>query len=973
MASSKLDNDQYDKLKEKGNAFFQSARYLEAAKNYIQAYQALGPDDYGEDYRHVHKTKEAHATVYKRAVIASNMSNCEFEMGKYITSTEAARKCIFLVDYILEKEASATDEDNDDSKSLLTKCRSLKLKNLLRRARCGIYGSVKEEGFHKHVTEPLQILSTCGDTAYEKRANRMLDQVQLARRGETKNAHDWLELTPIHRSSLYGSWMGEYYNYGHDNATSALECGYIGKDSDDGEPACEAILLENLPKKHLSNLSVLFGGVGDARHVYATLCDVNRQFQSLGEAKKKKFRMTMVLNDINATVLARDLIMMAALLRLGSLAPSFGEPNSEAFRWAVTVQYLFFGYVYPASVHDRVKSLMGDLLAEDLATLKNVIHASEGDWTRIRGIVSYWFHAEEGKDYFPTTALALDNFFKVHTRLREGDISRGRDLDSEFLLEVNAILPPRGSAGELYDQIWGDMEDNDYSGEQHERLFREAKEDIRSSWRVNRIMFCPRWTKFFEGDLPVKRFHPVAEIGSCFLHSQGIMESLSGDNTTALELSDVSSMNFFECSSLFFWNTARALVNLSSEGVVRFEVNIGSVTDLGRSIQEERPVRKFHRIFLSNIADYIGLLSIFTEIAPLLHIPSQLVPSFIQTNVLLNTQIWHSYSHYVYSATGLLYVEDAMKFLGMKYMSHDSVWIHQNQWTRDEDENKSHVRRLVSREELSDWLHRLLLQSILPPMRDPFEPSFEACPMNVATFLRTCVFCVKVLKQPAHWVGSILDDIITACSTGVLKTKAVIADHSPSMYQHSETINKINLQSFRLELLTQIEIWTRLNAKYLVPLVKLPNRGDCHKYRLHLWHNCDGSFLKVTPEGVGCGGKLTTLCVGLVLSKTKDPDGGGAPDDFLDRCPRDPVHGEGYIRNKAISGSDMLHVFSCVRFDRQQEDKDQYIVEFFMNEDDFKRYSSYFVYAIRADSWNQLGRCTSTGSMRLREAQRVSS
>ena len=60
----------------------------------------------------------------------------------------------------------------------------------------------------------------------------------------------------------------------------------------------QSIVLDKLDDDELSSLAFLFGGVGDGRHVFATLLDANHLYQSLSEAKQMKFHLHLTLNDI---------------------------------------------------------------------------------------------------------------------------------------------------------------------------------------------------------------------------------------------------------------------------------------------------------------------------------------------------------------------------------------------------------------------------------------------------------------------------------------------------------------------------------------------------------------------------------------------------------------------------------------------------------------------------------------------------
>ncbi|KAL3923264.1 MAG: hypothetical protein SGILL_001750, partial [Bacillariaceae sp.] len=396
-----------------------------------------------------------------------------------------------------------------------------------------------------------------------------------------------------------------------------------------------------LPMEHLTSLSLLFGGVGDARHVYTTICDSHKQWQSLDSAKKNAFRIRMVLNDINATVLARDALVIAALIRLSKCAPSVEaceDRGSEAFRLATLLEYTFWGYTMPKVVYDHQMRLIDALVEEDFASLKPVLIADENIWSQIKRIMICWRKTEEGKNLFPTTHkvtkeifqairddeitsyregtkefdkfreiksqrkrenvqrkenfmksienVTIDNFPKLAEELRRsqppskrtnehilkalkanllkkyskmepddfadldsGRTSEGRTLDQAFIKQVNAILPPRGCCGTLFDSIWEADEQGPEIRDQH---IKNAKGETESQWKVNRTMFDPDWTTFQGGHFDPNIYNPISIIGGDFLvwHT-GILDCFVGE-----EAADPTSLTFFQCSTLFFWNEA---------------------------------------------------------------------------------------------------------------------------------------------------------------------------------------------------------------------------------------------------------------------------------------------------------------------------------------------------------------------------------------------------------------------------------
>ncbi|GBE90091.1 hypothetical protein SCP_1801150 [Sparassis crispa] len=56
--------------------------------------------------------------------------------------------------------------------------------------------------------------------------------------------------------------------------------------------------INQMQKDQLSELAFLLGGVGDARHVYATLIGLRRAFENLSKAKRNKFHVHFTMLDL---------------------------------------------------------------------------------------------------------------------------------------------------------------------------------------------------------------------------------------------------------------------------------------------------------------------------------------------------------------------------------------------------------------------------------------------------------------------------------------------------------------------------------------------------------------------------------------------------------------------------------------------------------------------------------------------------
>lgn len=326
-----------------------------------------------------------------------------------------------------------------------------------------------------------------------------------------------------------------------------------------------------------------------------------------------------------------------------------------------------------------------------------------------------------------------------------------------------------------------------------------------------------------------------------------------------------------------------------------------------------------------------------------------------------NTGIWDSYSQYIHSATGIASFDDAYSILGMRNLTRDSVWLMQNQWTWSGQESEG-SRHQATREEFTRWLHRVLLFALLPPIRDPFARSGEQCTTNVATFLRVCTFCVDYLQYPSHWVGAVIDDIVNACSNAkaTLTTRAEIPTSSPNSYGGKNSLHKANLEPFRVEILTQITIWSGRFSQSVIPTVWLPcqKESPCNKCKLALATDDDDEWLPYLMIGSDrfdfkIGGLLNTMVLGFVLSTSENPDGEFSElSNFTMKGLMQPLSElmGGKIRSDALTkGSAALQIFSCVTFHCDLEEQ-KHSIEFYMDEGSFAKHADNFIFIIRTDS-----------------------
>ncbi|THH22545.1 hypothetical protein EUX98_g8145, partial [Antrodiella citrinella] len=99
-----------------------------------------------------------------------------------------------------------------------------------------------------------------------------------------------------------------YFSVGQDEPMSIID--------DWGPDDKDPLKIDTLPLSRLSHLAFLFGGVGDARHVFGSIIGLHRAYRGLSKAKKTRIQAHMTLLDIHPTALARDLCMIMLIDQL---------------------------------------------------------------------------------------------------------------------------------------------------------------------------------------------------------------------------------------------------------------------------------------------------------------------------------------------------------------------------------------------------------------------------------------------------------------------------------------------------------------------------------------------------------------------------------------------------------------------------------------------------------------------------------
>lgn len=105
-------------------------------------------------------------------------------------------------------------------------------------------------------------------------------------------------------------------------------------------------------KKSKQSLAFLFGGIGGARNLYATIIEIDR-LERNSRDRKKTYQAT--INDVKANALTRDLVMFYLLDESSAMENSRMDTRTEV---STTMFYLFAGAIMPRAVSVCIRATM---------------------------------------------------------------------------------------------------------------------------------------------------------------------------------------------------------------------------------------------------------------------------------------------------------------------------------------------------------------------------------------------------------------------------------------------------------------------------------------------------------------------------------------------------------------------------------------------------------------------------------------
>ncbi|KAH7922618.1 hypothetical protein BV22DRAFT_1070111 [Leucogyrophana mollusca] len=772
-------------LKNKGNEFFRTSKFVEAAKCYREA-EIASPND---------------------AVYPSNLSAALYESGQYAECIEPlCRSWGVLQD---RQSSLALKLSNRLVKALLQGVLggSLSIEELKSKS-----GVIRElESVAQEKTEPTPgSVTECVRMWQEWRE---VERASVQPSANVVQARNRLTKIPIFKSAINPSLP--YYSVGNDAVMSLID-GW-----EDGE---SPLKLNELSHEDLSQISILFGGVGDARHVFGTLIGMHRAHKKLSPQKRASFHAHLTLLDIQDTALARDLCI---LMLINDLLERSDHDKITQVEIKATIFYVYVGIVMPSYCWDRlldtIKKLI-HLLSENSAptSLPSWLYVDASSKGPIIDALQYWAtettksaagflrgHPGEAPDIFSNPilhgpgisseykdmlqsgqdrrrtqaaqaldALSMDQLRQFSLIPAGVSDAEGRKLmaqQREELIDALVTLSMDGTSdAQLHHEVeWYKMTKAfvpppelwpRHPGFEKYSIFKQPRQKfsqkaadmlasrVLKSWKPN-LTLCDR-ESIDEGtgqrreypDVHYDAFGTVRHIES--FNDEHLDDKLTEKNPDSPAFLHVSR---------FFDAVVSALRGMA--GHVKLEILAGDLSeqlskmrfDPSSSRADSFP-KTYTRAWLSNVPDYThGLLNMAVYLLPNLQCTKH---SEMAANSLVNTGMWKNGEEFCHNYT-LLHPRDLPRYLGCRLISNDPM---QGLLIMGNQPLPRPLAELASRDELTTWLSRVLLDTLLPGHGGK-QTVRARMPNNLASFFGL-LLRLQEIGYPGHWLSEFLTTIL---------------------------------------------------------------------------------------------------------------------------------------------------------------------------------------------------------------------
>ncbi|CAA7271282.1 unnamed protein product [Cyclocybe aegerita] len=782
------------KAKDRGNKLFKDGKLADLLKHQTQSRQAERVDS-------------------TNPVYPSNLSAALYEVGLYADSINA-----ILRSWVLKPEPA-----------LAIRLSTRLAKSLAHGIQDGMFNaSVVQQ--NADGIKQLEDLSTKDAGAENVQAWKMWRSVRAGLEHHTDLSHEAkvrLSKMPIYK--MMPDPHLTFWIFGTDDVISLLD-GW-GPNNED------RLNLRSFSKEHISQLSFLIAGVGDARHAFGTIIGLGKAREKLTGALKKGLRAHIMLLDIHFGTIARDLLLFLLIAHLH-----------------------LHGWVIPSYCYDRLMKLCEDAkarLLEDPPRLPSWIHLDRGSIKPVIRALDYWLtdksktasgllehmthvssadsvkcmmsmgmmgmasipgfdpmakfraDAEDALRKIGDATLQLwlpekwgapkgtgrewikwkrENREKLIALLVEMQLNKNMEygLVGEELgyKQINAFVAPPELRERRHPEFV-DIEDvNNLDDDKAQtKEFKKIGKTILKTWKPNITLLDGSKDGYMSADMDA--FSIVRSIAA-FNQAEGFQQ---------LELVSRSDCPSFLTMSGFFRAVVETMKSLG--GKLQVELIVGEICQelskvrLGTDSRPGHFPKKFTRIWLSNIPDYTnGTLNTATYILPALQEDN----SSVGANCLFNSPIWKSDDEYCYNYT-LLLPKDLQRYLGVRTLNNKAIM---DVLTLAPNPLPRPLASLASREHFLSWLTNLLVYHVVPGKAQP-RPNTVKQPNNLVCFVRLLVE-LRNVGYPAHWLSEFLQGVLSGTLTTDRLAYKKELPRPVSEMQERTAVHRVRLDPWHAEL-----------------------------------------------------------------------------------------------------------------------------------------------------------------------------
>ncbi|KDQ56564.1 hypothetical protein JAAARDRAFT_179150 [Jaapia argillacea MUCL 33604] len=569
------------------------------------------------------------------------------------------------------------------------------------------------------------------------------------------------------------------------------------------------LVLDKLDPELLPDVSFLFGGVGDGRHVLGTFVGMHRAYDKLSHKKSKqaKLRFHLTLLDIHPTMVTRDLCLFMLFRELME-AP---QDRMTQLEIKTTILYVLWGVVMPSYCHDRLRNVINtllSLLSQPHPQLPSWIHVDLDSVGPILSVLDYWKDLVNRKtvkktlenhsppinadpmsminrtpgismDYRANIAALLDNMtdsdirqlglVPAHRPISEARkmLSQNREKMIDMMLKESIGGTPQGG----FEQEWYTLTKcflpppEFWTRHPGFDLYRRMKttgsipdinEHIRTAWVPNVTFFATNGSTFGVEYPNLSAWNPFTPIRLVADFNERFR--LSGEGTPKpIDATASDHMN------VLIDGVIKSIKALS--GRFKLEFICGELTQelakmhLGSDVMRPPSFpRLFTRMWISNIPDYThGALHTAMYCVHRLQPDPQ---AAVASNCMLNLPAWGNPEQKSYT---LLQLSDMPRYLGCRLLRAETRGV----FLYSKNTLPKPLAKLATREELTAWLTRILLYSIIPAPSDS-SPNRVRLPNSLVAFVDLLIHLSSV-GFPGHWLSEyvqkiLADEIITDIS-----------------------------------------------------------------------------------------------------------------------------------------------------------------------------------------------------------------